>query len=47
VKLHKTQIAAEAVAEQGSVKVLREVQTYKEQKILHQYDCVCSTTMLT
>jgi len=26
---------------------LREMQTYKKQKILHQYVCFCSTTMLT
>jgi len=30
VKLHKTQVAAEAAVEQGSVKVLREMQTYKK-----------------
>ena len=39
MELHKTQVAAEAAVEQGSVKVLREIQTYKKQKILHQYDC--------
>jgi len=32
VKLHKTQVAAEAAIGQGSVKVLREMQTYKKQK---------------
>jgi len=46
VKLHKTQVAAEAPVGQGSVKVLilrenegnvlREMQTYKKHKILHQ-----------
>jgi len=35
VKLHKTQVSAEAAVGQGSVKVLREMQTYKKQKILH------------
>jgi len=33
VKLHKTQVAAEAAVGQGSVKVLREVQTYKKQNV--------------
>jgi len=47
VKLHKTQVVAEAAVGQGSVKVLREMQTYKKQKILHQYVCFCSTTKLT
>jgi len=47
VKLHKTQAAAEAAVQQGSVKVLREMQTYKKQKILHQYVCFCSATMMT
>jgi len=47
VRLHKTQVAAEAALAQGSVKVLREMQTYKKQKILHQYVCFCSATMLT
>jgi len=47
VKLHKTQVAAEAALGHGSVKVLREMQTYKKQNILHQYVCFCSTTMLT
>jgi len=47
VKLHKTQVAAEAAVGQGSVKILREMQTYKKQKILHQYVCFCSATMLT
>jgi len=32
VKLHKTQVAAEAAVGQGSVKVLREIQTEKKQK---------------
>jgi len=45
VKLHKTQVAAEAAVGQGSV--LREIQTYKKQNILHQHVCFCSTTMLT
>jgi len=47
VELHKTQIAAEAAVGQRSVKVLRAIQTYKKQKILHQYVCFCSATMLT
>jgi len=47
VKLLKTQVAAEATVGQGSVKVLREMQTYKKHKILHQYVCFCSVTMLT
>jgi len=46
-KLDKTQVAAEAAVGQGSVNVLREVQTYKKQKIIHQYSCFCSATMLT
>jgi len=37
VKLHKTQVAAESAVGQGSVKVLREMQIYKNEKILHQY----------
>jgi len=36
VKLHKTQAAAETVVGQGSVDVLREMETYKKQNILHQ-----------
>jgi len=32
VKLHETQVAAEATVGQGSVKVLREMQTDKKQK---------------
>jgi len=32
VKLHKIQVAAEAAAEQGSVKGLRKMQTYKNKK---------------
>jgi len=44
VKLHKTQVAAVG---QGSVKVLREMQTDKMQKIFHQYVCFCSATVLT
>jgi len=47
VELDKTQVAAEAAVGQGSVKVLREMQTDKKQKILHQYVCFCSETMLT
>jgi len=47
VKLHKTQVAAGAAVGQGSVKVLREIQTYKKQKIIHQYVCFCSATLLT
>jgi len=47
VKLHKTQAAAEAALGQGSVKVLREMQTCKEQKKLYQYVCFYSATMLT
>jgi len=43
VKLHKTQAAAAATVGQGSLKVLREMQTYKKQKIIHQYVCCCST----
>jgi len=34
VKLHKTQVAAEAAVGQGPVKVLREMQTYNKQKML-------------
>jgi len=30
VKLHKTQVAAEAALGHGSVKVLRDMQTYKK-----------------
>jgi len=47
LKLHKKQAAAEAAVGQGSVKVLREMQTYKKQNILHQCFCFCSATMLT
>jgi len=47
LKLHKTQVAAEAARGHGSVKVLREIQTYKKQKVIHQYVCFCSATMLT
>jgi len=47
VKLHKTQVAAEAAVGQGSVKVLREMQTYKKQNILHQNLFFCSATILT
>jgi len=47
VKLHKTQAAAEAAVGQGSVKVLREMETYKMQKNFHQYVCFCSATILT
>jgi len=47
VKLHKTQVVAEAALGHGSIKVLREMQTFKIQKIIHQYVCFCSTTMLT
>ena len=47
VELDKTQIAAEAAVGQGSLKVLREMQTYKKHKILHQYVCFCSAIMLT
>ena len=39
VELDETQVAAVG---QGSVEVLRERQTYKKQKILHQYVCFCS-----
>jgi len=46
VKIHKTQVAAEAEVGQGSVKVL-EMQTYKKHKIPHQDVCFCSATMLT
>jgi len=47
VKSYKTQVAVEAAVGQVSVKVLRETQTYKKQKILHQYACFCSATLLT
>jgi len=40
-------VAAEAVVGRGSVKALREMQTYKKQKIIHQDVCFCSATMLT
>jgi len=46
VELHKTQIAAEAAVEQGLVKYLIEIQTYKKKNILHQYVCFFSA-MLT
>jgi len=36
VKLHKPQVAVEAALGHGSAKVLREMQNYKKQKILHQ-----------
>jgi len=47
VEFHKTQVVAKAAIGQGSVKVLRELQTYKKQKILQQYVCFCSAKMLT
>jgi len=47
VRLHKTQVAAEAAVGLGSVQVLREMKTYKKQKSLHQYVCFCSAKMLT
>jgi len=47
VKFYKTQVAAEAAVEQGPVKVLREMQTYKKQKVIPQYVSFCSATMLT
>jgi len=47
VKLHKTQIAVEAAVGQGPVKALREMQNDNKEKILHQYVCFCSATMLT
>ena len=47
VKLYETQAAAEAAVGQESVKVLKEMQMYKKQKIIHQYVCFCPTTMLT
>jgi len=48
VKSHKTQVAAEAALGQVSVKELREMHTdNKKQKIIHQYACFCSATMLT
>jgi len=47
VELDKTQAAGEAAVGQGSVKALREMQTYKKQNILHQYVCFCSATMMT
>jgi len=47
VNLHKTEVAAEAAVGQGSVKVLREMLTDKKQKMLLQYVCSCSATMLT
>jgi len=47
VESHKTQVVAEAALGHGLVKVLREMQTYKKENILHQYVCFCSTTMLT
>jgi len=46
VKLDKTQVAAGAAVGQGSVKALREMQIYKKHKILHQYVCFSSATML-
>jgi len=46
VKLHKTQVAAEAALGHESLKVLREMQTYKKQNILQKYVCFFSTTML-
>jgi len=47
MELHKTQVAAEAALGHGPAKVLREMQTYKKTKILHQCVCFCLTTMLT
>jgi len=47
VELEKNTVATEAAVEQGSVKVLREMQIHKKHKILHQYACFCSATMLT
>jgi len=47
VELDKTQVAAEAAVGQGSIKALKEMQIYKKHKILHQYVCFCSATMLT
>jgi len=41
VESDKTQVAAEAAVGQGSVKVMREMQTYKKQKIIHQFVCSC------
>jgi len=35
VKSHKTQVAAQTAVGQVSVKELREMQTYKKQKIIH------------
>jgi len=46
VEFDKAQIAPEAALGQGSVKVLREMQTHKKQNIIHQYVCFCSATML-
>jgi len=47
VELDKTQVAAEAAIGQGSVMVLREIKIYKKHKILHQYVCFSSATMLS
>jgi len=44
VILDKTQVAAVG---QESLKVLGEMQIYKKHKIIHQYVCFCSATMLT
>jgi len=47
MQLDKTQVAAGAAVGQGSVKVWSEIQIYKRHKILHQYVCFCSATVLT
>ena len=46
MELDKTQVAAEAAIGLGSVKVLSEMKIYKKHKVLHQYVCFCSGTML-
>jgi len=45
--LDKTQVAAGAAVGQGISKSVEENATYKKQKIIHQYVCFCSATMLT
>jgi len=44
VELDKTQVAAEAAVGQGSVKVLREMQTYKKQ---NNYSPACCLFLLS
>jgi len=47
VKTYKAQVEADSAVGQRSVTVLWEMQTYKKQKLLHQYACFSSAAMLT